>query len=164
MWTGPAGSGCPSARCPRRLAGRGGPWPMLRSGSTTPRGRAPNPTVGLPPLRRAWITDRDDVERVPGPLGTRRRRRPGSRRRTDPRPSLSRPGPAARCGRPGRAGDPAALRPAGRDHPRDEFVALREGVDRRGRPRRGGRGPGDHPGQRQPSRVRADGHRHATSW
>ena len=63
-------------------------------------GPGSKPEVGLPALRRAWITDRCDVTEYQGRSVLGRDDGRGARRRTDP----ARPHPAgagARCGRPG---------------------------------------------------------------
>ena len=125
---------------PVRLYDTGGPY-------TDWEAAKPDVRLGLQPLRRPWILERGDVE--------------GLRRGVagDPRGRLRRqPPPAAPGGgRPHRHAD--ALRPPRRDHAGDGVRRRPRGRRARARARRGRLGPGDHPGQRQPSRDRADGHR-----
>ncbi len=116
--------------------------------------------VGLPALRERWITDRDRHRAVPGPRAQSARRRPLRDRRgaasdewrgqaAGPR-ARPRGAPSRRCTTPG----------DGVVTPEMRFVAVRERLRRRARARRGRARPRDHPGERQPPRARADGHRH----
>ena len=76
------------------------------------------PTVGLPPLRRPWITARGDVRGLRGPPGQPARRRPG--RGPTRTATADRAFPAdgrARCGRPGPR-SPSCTTPAGARSPR----------------------------------------------
>ena len=99
---------------------------------------------GLPPIRDSWIRARA-VELPP-------RARSGARRRDA--------GGTAPDRRPRhRAGDPAALRAEGRDHPRDGVRRAARGTAGGVRAQRGGARPRHHPGQHQSPRSRADDHR-----
>ena len=100
--------------------------------------------AGLPELRRPWIFERGAYDRV----APRRTNAPGLGMSPAPR-SPARPG----------LRDADALREEGRDHARD---GVRRDPRRRGagaRARRDRPGPGDPPGQHQPSGIGADGDR-----
>ena len=89
---------------------------------------------GLPPLRQPFILGRDDVE----------------------------PGAGGRWGlraKPGRRVTQTALRASRRDHARDGVRRAARGYAGRDGARRGRPRSRDHPGERQPPRVRAHDHR-----
>ena len=130
---------------------------------TTRAGRAATRTRGSIRSGAVWIHERGDVEHYEGRVATPARRRagvvPGGAvvRRAVPGCG-GRPPPAAGGDRADR--HPDALRPPWRRHARDGVRRPARGHGPDVRPRRGRPGPGDHPGQRQPPRERADDHRH----
>ncbi len=110
-------------------AGRDGPEanPPLRVYDTS--GPGADPRTGLPPLRRPWILDRDDVEQYPGRTPTARddgRAAHRSQRHAEAHPGESRPPLRARAGRTVTQMHYARR---GEITPEMEFVAIREGVD-----------------------------------
>ena len=125
-------------------------------------GPGSDPHAGLDPLRAAWIHERGDVEHYEGRRRQPARRRPG----VVPRGAVGRRAVPGRGRRPppaagGRRADrhPDALRPPGRDHARDGVRRPARGLDPEFVRDEVARGPGHHPGQRQPPRDRADDHR-----
>ena len=81
---------------------------------------------GLPPLRRPWILERDDVEELPGPSSIYRQQRDsdpslGGVRFTSVRPPLR--------ARPGRRVTQMHYARRSEITPEMEFIAIREGVD-----------------------------------
>ena len=135
---------------------------------------------GLERPRDAWVLARGDVEEVADPRPVRPEDNGNARgKHLAPQFTAGRrpfaPGPARRS--------PSWSTPAGASSPPEmEYVAIRENLRReadasvirdgerlrgrdprlrhpRVRPRRGGPRPGDHPGQHQPRRAGADGHR-----
>ncbi len=110
-------------------AGRDGPEanPPLRVYDTS--GPGADPRTGLPPLRRPWILDRDDVEQYAGRTPTARDDGRGahrSQRHAEAHPGESRPPLRARAGRTVTQMHYARR---GEITPEMEFVAIREGVD-----------------------------------
>jgi phosphomethylpyrimidine synthase len=109
--------------------GRNGPEvnPPLRVYDTS--GPGADPRAGLPPLRRPWVFERDDVEEYSGRTPTPRddgRAAPRSQRRTEAHPAESRRPLRAR---PGRTVTQMHYARRGEVTPEMEFVAIREGLD-----------------------------------
>ena len=173
---------CPRPRSPRPFR----PCPTPRPATTaTPSRARPRSTSTAPTASACRCANRALGRRAAArrlrherPAGRRRpRRAAGAAARVDPRPRGRRGRAAPPAGRraadmrealqgahaPGaarhRAGDAAALRAPGEITPEMEFIAMREGLAGRVRPRRGRARPRHHPGQHQPPRARADDHR-----
>jgi len=101
-------------------------------------GPGSDPTDGLPPLRRHWILERDDVEEYDGRRPQPRDDGRAAGRRADPGPERSwraegryptLSAPRTLRGKPGRTVTQLHYARRGEVTPEMEFVALREGVD-----------------------------------
>src|SRR5262245_14106505 len=119
----------PDLRVPTRVVPLSGGEPPVRLYDTSGPYTDPEALVdikqGLPPLRRAWILERADVEELPGPSSLYRRQRESDPALGGVRFSCVRPPLRATSGR--RVTQMHYAR-RGEVTPEMEFVALREGI------------------------------------
>ena len=133
------------------------------SASTTPAVRAATRTPGSTRCGRRGSTSgaTSSTTRAGSPACATTGGRRSGRGARPPSPSRARARTVPGCGRPpGRTVTQMHYARRGEVTPEMEFVALREGMDPTFVRDEVARGPGHHPGQRQPPRERADDHRH----
>jgi phosphomethylpyrimidine synthase len=91
-------------------------------------GPGSDPSEGLPPARRPWVLDRQDIEEVPGRTSSLRDDGRAAVRRGEAATGLRRPAPRPLRARPSRTVTQMHYARRGAVTPEMEFAAVREGV------------------------------------